>query len=140
MLPQGLYAGYGATKAYVNNLTENLVREYTSQGIIFSAQIPLWVVSKLAKVRKPTLLIPTPKDYAKKAVRHFGYPGIVTPMVLHSIAMWVIDILPKSITESMLMNMHKGIRKAYLRKLELVSNKHKRTAYLNERAKKKGQY
>lgn len=118
LAPQELYVGYGAVKSYVNNFTYNMNLEYNRKGIYFQVQTPLYVVSKLAKIRKPSFTTPTPKGYVKSAMGHFGWPGNVSPYLIHAVLMAVTAALPAWLYETALSKMHHGIRKKYLKKLE----------------------
>lgn len=46
-----LYAIYAATKGYVDQLTRSLAVEYSGKGIDFQLQAPLYVATKMAKIR-----------------------------------------------------------------------------------------
>jgi len=118
LAPQELYVGYGAVKSYVNNFTYNMNLEYNRKGIYFQVQTPLYVVSKLAKIRKPSFTTPTPKGYVKSAMGHFGWPGQVSPFLVHALIMAVTSALPAWLYETLLSKMHHGIRRKYIKKLE----------------------
>lgn len=46
-----LYSVYAATKGYVDQLTRSLAVEYAGKGIHFQLQAPLYVATKMAKIR-----------------------------------------------------------------------------------------
>jgi len=116
VVPQSLYAGYAGAKAYVTVMTENLIREYSNKGISFSAHIPLFVVSKMSKIRRSSLTVPSAKAYAKDAVKQIGYDGIISPNMIHGLMLGVMSIVPLFLKEMAIDKMHHDIRKRALRK------------------------
>merc|ERR1719461_702892 len=78
--PCPMLAGYSAAKQYVAMLTRSLAAEYAHiPGLSFQCQTPLFITTKLAKIRKPSLTTPTPASYAKVGVRAIGYENEVSP-------------------------------------------------------------
>jgi 17beta-estradiol 17-dehydrogenase / very-long-chain 3-oxoacyl-CoA reductase len=67
-----LLAQYAATKSYVESFTASMHEEYKSKGIHFQVQSPLFVSTKLAKIRKASLTVPSPKAFAVSSVAHIG--------------------------------------------------------------------
>lgn len=117
-VPHQLMVVYGSSKAFVDNFTKNLELELGGKGLTFSAQIPMFVVSNMSKIRKPSLTVPTPDSYAKAAVGAIGYNGKISPYWSHAILVGILNQLPWFITAPFIMNMHKSIRKRAIRKAE----------------------
>ena len=111
-----LLAQYAAAKAYVDKFAESLNVEYASQGVHVQVQNPLYVTSKLSKLRKASLTVPSPATYARCAVNAIGYDAQISPFFLHAAQLWVMDLLPTSLLNGQVMNMHKSIRKRALKK------------------------
>lgn len=113
-----LLAQYAAAKAYVDKFAESLNVEYGSVGVHVQVQNPLYVTSKLSKLRKASLTVPTPSTYARCAVNAIGYESQTSPFFFHAAQLWFMDLLPTSIINSQVVAMHKSIRKRALKKLE----------------------
>merc|ERR1712151_554699 len=69
-----------------------------------------------AKLRKTSLTIPSPQSYARSAVAHIGYEDTVSPYWSHALQLWAQRQLPEWAIIAVLTNMHKGIRKAGMKK------------------------
>jgi len=116
VIPHQLMVVYGASKAFVNSFTENMSLEYKGKGVTFSAQMPMYVISAMSKIRRPSLTVPTAEGYAKAAVKHFGYSGILSPYWSHAFYAGAIQQLPWAFTAPLVMNAHRTIRKKALKK------------------------
>ncbi len=111
-----LLAEYSAAKSFVEKFTLALNAEYGARGISVQCQIPFYVSTKLAKMRK-SFSVPTPDDFAKKAMRWVGQPEpVVSPYWVHGYMGWVLDHLPTSVVKSIIMSMHLATRKRGLKK------------------------
>lgn len=116
MYDMPLLAGYSGSKSFIEKFSRALNAEYKSKGVTCQCQIPFYVATKLAKLRK-SLTVPTSTKYVSLAIKWVGHGDcVVSPFLLHAIQGWVLDILPKSIVTSVVMNMHLGIRKRGLKK------------------------
>jgi 17beta-estradiol 17-dehydrogenase / very-long-chain 3-oxoacyl-CoA reductase len=101
----------------VDKFAESLNVEYASSGVHVQVQNPLYVTSKLSKMRK-SLTVPTPAAYARCAVNAIGFESQTSPFFLHAAQLWLMDLLPTSLLNSQVMAMHKSIRKRAMKKLE----------------------
>ncbi|KAI6180765.1 Sphingolipid 4-desaturase [Aphelenchoides besseyi] len=70
--PMYYWAIYSATKKYVNWLSSILRKEYAQTNIVIQTVCPMMVATKMSKIRKTSLTIPTPSVYAKSAVNSIG--------------------------------------------------------------------
>jgi len=113
-----LLAQYAAAKAYVDKFAESLHAEYASQGIHVQVQNPLYVTSKLSKIRRSSLSVPTPQQYVRAAVGSIGYEAQLSPYFPHAAQLWLMDLLPTSLVTAQVINMHKAIRRKALKKAE----------------------
>lgn len=68
MIPSPLLSVYAASKAYVDKFTSDLEVEYGRYGIVIQCILPGYVVSNMSKLRKPTLIAPTPEAFVKSAL------------------------------------------------------------------------
>ena len=78
--PMPLLALYSACKNFNMYFSESLRRETNlkSKNIVFQTIQPYFVTTKLAKIRKPSLLIPTPKTFVRSALKSVGYYNVTT--------------------------------------------------------------
>nr|CAB3487431.1 unnamed protein product [Digitaria exilis] len=105
-----LYTVYVATKAYVDQFSRCLYVEYKSKGIDVQCQVPIQVATKLASIRKPTFLAPSPETYARAAVRYIGYEPRCTPYWTHALVGFFISLVPEPIADRMFLNRNLKIR------------------------------
>ncbi|XP_028779037.1 very-long-chain 3-oxoacyl-CoA reductase 1 [Neltuma alba] len=107
---------YAATKAYLWMFSKCIGVEYKSQGIDIQCQVPMFVATKMVKL-KTSLFIPTAKDYSKGCIRWFGYKeSICVPYLFHSIQCLLIRMVPDSLVDWYLMRQHLYLRKRGLAK------------------------
>merc|ERR1712003_449944 len=112
-----LLAEYSGAKSFIEKFSRALNAEYKSKGITCQCQIPFYVATKLAKMRK-ALMVPTPTEYVNAAIKWVGYSSdtVVSPIYLHSIQGYVLDILPEFLVEKIIFDMHAATRKRGLKK------------------------
>lgn len=106
-----LLAEYSGSKSFIEKFSRALNEEYKSKGITCQCQIPFYVATKLAKMRK-SLMAPTPSAFVALAIKWVGHADcVVSPFFFHAVQGWVLDILPKSLVAKIIMNMHLATRK-----------------------------
>lgn len=81
-------------------------------------QNPLYVTSKLSKIRKASLTVPSPSSYARVSVNAIGYDSQISPFFLHAAQLWFMALLPRGLLDSQVASMHKSIRRRALKKQE----------------------
>uniref|UniRef100_A0A0C9QXX1 TSA: Wollemia nobilis Ref_Wollemi_Transcript_787_1505 transcribed RNA sequence n=1 Tax=Wollemia nobilis TaxID=56998 RepID=A0A0C9QXX1_9CONI len=106
-----LYSVYAATKAYVDQFSRSLYVEYKHSGIDVQCQVPLYVATKMASIKRSSLLVPSPNTYAHSALRWVGYEPRCTPYWPHSIIWWLASVLPEPLIDAYRMKFSIGIRK-----------------------------
>lgn len=120
MAPCPLLAGYNGVKMFVNGLSQSLHEEYKGKGIHFQSQVPLYVTTKLAKIRKSSLTVPTPEVFAQASVSAMGHESLVSPYWSHALMLWVMSILnaviPSLAINLFIMKPHLAIRKRGMKK------------------------
>lgn len=79
-------------------------------------QIPLFVATKLAKIKKTSIFTPSPSTYAKSAVAAIGFETVVSPYWSHALQIWALTTLPEFVVARIVFSMHKGIRAAGMKK------------------------
>jgi 17beta-estradiol 17-dehydrogenase / very-long-chain 3-oxoacyl-CoA reductase len=111
-----LLAEYSGAKSFIEKFSRALNAEYRSKGITCQCQVPFYVATKLAKMRK-SLTVPTPAAYAAMGIKWIGYPdALVQPFWLHALQGWIMFQIPDFIVAKGIMSMHMAIRKKGLKK------------------------
>lgn len=106
-----LLAEYSGAKSFVEKFSRAINAEYRSKGVTCQCQVPFYVATKLAKMRK-SLSVPTPSDYVSMAIKWVGYPdALVSPFWIHAVQGWVMHQLPDLLISKVIMSMHLAIRK-----------------------------
>ena len=68
------------------------------------------MATKLASIRKPTLLAPSPEAYARAAVRSIGYEPRCTPYWVHAVVGFLVSLVPEPIADRMILNVALDVR------------------------------
>jgi len=116
LLTNPLLAHYSATKSFMDKLSCGLNAEYSAKGINVQVQNPLYVTSKLSKIRKASLTTPSPSGYARAAVRFIGYDAQCSPYWVHALMLTIMSWLPESLLTKQVMGQHLSIRKRAMQK------------------------
>lgn len=111
-----LYAVYAATKAYIDQFSRCLYVEYKNKGIDVQCQVPLYVATKMASIRRSSFLVPSADTYAKAALRWIGYEPRCTPYWPHSVIWCLLSMLPESAIDNWRLGFCLNIRKRGLLK------------------------
>jgi len=107
-----LLAQYGAAKSYVAMFSRTLNAELASKGVHVQCQIPMFVATKLVKIKNASLFVPTPAAYARSAVAAIGYDAVVSPYWTHALQIWALTNFPEWLVAPLVMKVHMGIRTA----------------------------
>ena len=118
LFPSPLLAQYSAAKSYIDYFSRSLHAEYKNKGISVQTQNPLFVQTKLAKIRVSSLTVPSPSSYAKAGVKAIGYEEQCSPYWAHALQLAIVGLLPERIAIAYSMKMHLAIRKRALMKKE----------------------
>jgi len=106
-----LLATYSGAKSFVEKFSRALNAEYRNKGLTCQCQVPFYVATKLAKMRK-SLTVPTPTEYVNMAIKWVGYPdALVQPFWLHALQGWIMFQIPDIVVAKGIMDMHLAIRK-----------------------------
>ena len=112
-----LLSQYGAAKSYISMFSRAMHYEYAAKGVHFQCQVPMFVTTKLAKLRNTSLFVCSEKAYATAAVAAIGYEPLISPYWSHAIQIWLLTTLPEwLVAQHIIMPMHKGIRAKALKK------------------------
>ncbi|KAI6206595.1 17beta-hydroxysteroid dehydrogenase [Aphelenchoides besseyi] len=115
--PMYYWAIYSATKKYVNWLSSILRKEYAQTNIVIQTVCPMMVATKMSKIRKTSLTIPTPSVYAKSAVNSIGLVDETTGCWPHELQSTLyFGVLPSWIIEKFVNQNSIATRKRALKK------------------------
>ena len=116
-----LLAEYSGAKSFVERFSRALNAEYKGKGITCQCQVPFYVATKLAKMRK-SLMVPSPTEFVALAMRWVGHGDcVVSPFLFHAIQGFILDCLPDVIVTKIIMNMHLATRKRGKKKDERLT-------------------
>ena len=115
-----LYDIYSASKAFVNLFSRSLATELKEKNITVECHVPYFVPSKLSKIRKSSLLCPSPSVFAEASLSKIGRgPITVVPYFWHQVEHFLFHIIPFWLLQKCVLIHHKDIRRRALRKREL---------------------
>nr|XP_027098062.1 very-long-chain 3-oxoacyl-CoA reductase 1-like isoform X1 [Coffea arabica] len=130
-----LYAVYAASKAYIDQFSKCLHVEYKSKGIdvqcqvlhlaiamrqgvfveitslIVNLQVPLYVATKMASIKRSSFFVPSSNGYARAALLCIGYEPRCTPYWPHSLVWNLIYLLPEFAVDAYRFKFCLGVRK-----------------------------
>lgn len=106
-----LYAVYAASKAYIDQFSKCLHVEYKSKGIDVQCQVPLYVATKMASIKRSSFFVPSSNGYARAALRSIGYQPRCTPYWPHSLIWSLVHLLPEFAVDAYRFKFCLGIRK-----------------------------
>lgn len=128
LLPTPLLATYSGSKAFLQQWSSALHAELAPHGVTVQLVQSYLVVSSMSKIRRASLLVPTPRKFVKAALgkigRSGGAQGILgtsTPYWAHAVMHWGIATFVGTtnwIVVGVNRRMHEGIRRRALRKAE----------------------
>lgn len=121
--PCPLLAVYAATKSFVDVFTRSIAYEYAKKGIIIQSVLPGFVASKMSKIRKPTLMAPTPENYVKSQLKTVGLDGQTTGYWTHELQYYFTQhvfpiIYGRSLTSNIAFNQMKLLRYKALKRAQ----------------------
>ena len=133
LLPTPLLATYSGSKAFLQQWSTALSSELAPHGITVQCTQSYLVTSAMSKIRRSSLLVPTPKVFVKsvlsKVGRHGGAQGVLgtsTPYWAHGLMHWAIVTFVGTmnwVVVSVNKRMHEDIRKRALAKAERDAKK-----------------
>ena len=116
-----LLAEYSGAKSFVEKFSRAINAEYRNKGITCQCQVPFYVATKLAKMRK-SLTVPTPEAYVRMAIQWVGHAdALVQPFWMHALQGWIMAQVPDYIIAKGIMGMHMAIRSKGLKKDKRVA-------------------
>ncbi|KAJ8758830.1 hypothetical protein K2173_002609 [Erythroxylum novogranatense] len=106
-----LYAVYAATKAYIDQFSRSLYVEYKKNGIDVQCQVPLYVATKMASIKRSSFFVPSSDGYARTALRWIGHEPRCTPYWPHSLLWGILSLLPDFLIDEGRLRFSLAIRK-----------------------------
>ncbi|KAI3720378.1 hypothetical protein L6452_21294 [Arctium lappa] len=106
-----LYAVYAASKAYIDQFSRCLYVEYKNSGIDVQCQVPLYVATKMASIKRSSFFVPSASGYAKAGLRWLGHEPRCTPYWPHSVIWALLYMLPEAAVDAWRLNFCLKIRK-----------------------------
>ncbi|KAF8070405.1 3-ketoacyl-CoA reductase [Lyophyllum atratum] len=127
-IPSPMLATYSGTKAFLATFTSALAEEVRAHNVIVEHVNTYFVVSKLSKIRKSSMLTPQPGPYVRAVLSKIGLacgagysgrPGTSTPYWSHALMDYGMTLIGlPSVFIGFTHGLHKSIRKRALRKQE----------------------
>lgn len=112
-----LLSVYAGSKSYVNQFSRSMDEELKDFNVRVHDQCPFFVTTKISKIRKPRLDAPTPKAWARAAVKQIGYETDRTPYWSHGLMLMLIkSVGPVWAVNAFVTSLHKGMRKRFYKK------------------------
>ncbi|GBP31330.1 Very-long-chain 3-oxoacyl-CoA reductase [Eumeta japonica] len=94
IVPCPLAAVYGATKAFVDKLSQTLEMEYSKDGIIVQAVNPGYVLSNMTPhLERSSLFAPTAEQFVRSALSTVNVVSRTTGYLPHDISVCVVDCM-----------------------------------------------
>ncbi|KAJ1520114.1 hypothetical protein ONE63_004334 [Megalurothrips usitatus] len=100
LFPSPLLTVYGATKSFVDKLSEDLQAEYGRQGLTVQCILPGVVATNMSKVRRATWMAPSPDQFVESALKRVGILQKTPGYYPHSLLVWSIQLM-QSISPSL---------------------------------------
>lgn len=133
LLPTPLLATYSGSKAFLQQWSSALTSELAPHGITVQLVQSYLVVSSMSKIRRASLLVPTPRQFVRAALSRIGRSGgaqgilgTSTPYWAHAIMQWGISTFAGTTNKFVVdinRRMHEDIRRRALKKAEKDSGK-----------------
>ncbi|KAI9915579.1 hypothetical protein PsorP6_008527 [Peronosclerospora sorghi] len=120
-----LLSQYSATKKYIEQLTLCLAAEYSAKNVHIQCHVPMFVSTKLAKIRYASFMVPSTTAYARASVNHLGYDTLISPYWLHALQIWLYESAPTWLLSYAAMTTHQSLRKRALKRWTREVNRRK---------------
>jgi len=129
ILPTPLLATYSGSKAFLQQWSPALASELAPSGVKVQLVQSYLVTSAMSKIRRSSLMVPTPKQFVRAALGKIGrsggaqgVSGTTTPYWAHGMLHWaILNLTPgpmNSYVVDVNRSMHESIRKRALKKAE----------------------
>ena len=133
LIPTPLLATYSGSKAFLQHWSTALGGELRGTGVDVELCTSYLVTSAMSKIRRPSLLIPNPRNFVKAALAKVGRAGgaqsmayTSSPYWTHAIMQWALENtigLGSRLTVEINRHNHESMRGRALRKAERDAKK-----------------
>uniref|UniRef100_A0A8C6UMD9 3-ketoacyl-CoA reductase n=1 Tax=Neogobius melanostomus TaxID=47308 RepID=A0A8C6UMD9_9GOBI len=124
MYPLPLLTVYSSSKAFVDFFSRGLQEEYRRQGIIIQSVLPFFVVTKMTRIRTPTLDKPTPDRYVQAELKTVGLQSQTNGYFPHAVMGWLTTkLVPINLVIFFGARMNRLQRTGYLQRRRLREQK-----------------
>lgn len=120
--PSPMLATYSASKSFLRTFSQALSLELSPKGVVVEHSNTYFVVSAMSKIRRSSLMIPTPRSYVKSVLGKVA-PGSMSPFWTHAVLEYVMGLVPEGVVSWYMYGLHRDIRKRALRKKEREAKK-----------------
>lgn len=103
-------------QAYVDLFTKSMEVELRTTGVTMQNMAPLFVATKMSKIRKPSLSAPSAAQWARAAIKHIGYETTSSPYWFHALQWYCVARVPSFFVHNYVLNLHKGFRNRWYKK------------------------
>ncbi|EZG60069.1 putative short chain dehydrogenase [Gregarina niphandrodes] len=127
LVAEPLLVGYAGTKGAIDGLGRSLQAECVSTEFGIQIQVPFMVTTKMSKIRKPSLLVPSADAYARAGLRaachasnrtvNDSMRATICPYWSHQVILNVCQRLPRYLWEQFRLSEQKVLRKKYMAKV-----------------------
>lgn len=112
-----LYACYSGSKAFVEFFTRTLNAE--RKFVDVQCALPMLVATKMSRMRKGSIMVATPKQFAEATMSHVGRETVFTPFWSHKLQLGLINMLGHKYWSSIRLGMTTTVRKKAYKKYGL---------------------
>ncbi|KAJ9635796.1 hypothetical protein H2201_000210 [Coniosporium apollinis] len=133
VLPTPLLATYSGSKAFLQHWSSALGSELAPYNVKVQLVQSYLVTSAMSKIKRPSMMVPTPKQFVRAALGKIGRSGgasgiayTCAPYWSHGIMLWALETLVGTRNKFVIdfnKKMHEDIRKRALRKAEREGKK-----------------
>ncbi|XP_030440697.1 very-long-chain 3-oxoacyl-CoA reductase 1-like [Syzygium oleosum] len=84
---------YASTKAFMATFSRSIALEYKERGVDIQCQVPLCIATKMTKLRRRPMLVPSSEMFSRASVQWIGYECQCNPYWSHAVQGFVLHAL-----------------------------------------------
>jgi 17beta-estradiol 17-dehydrogenase / very-long-chain 3-oxoacyl-CoA reductase len=109
---------YADVQAYVDNMSKSLDVECRPNGVAVQSHVPMYVVSKMSKIRSSSFTTPDPATWVAASMQQIGHDSVILPFWVHALYLGVVNLLPVYVSDRLILSLHQDLRKRWYKKQE----------------------